>query len=292
MWRLLAIALALWGTPAHAQMMQSIVAGNNPAAAAYAGPGDIVASATGWWGLRGYTAAVAATGTQKSVTIRRASDDATADIVILTTGYLDVATATTHCAATTCFVTKWWDQSGNSRDISQATGANQAQIFLSSGPAAGYPYVSFTTGSMSYAGGSNFTPTTGVTSFSAVANRSAGTGISKMVRGGGGNEFTAKSASANNWILTGSASSITASATDATWHAGSALLNGASSAVNIDNSETTGTATGFTGAAAYGMVGAASTTMKIVESGFWYNITFTAQNRTDLSAQQHSAWGF
>jgi hypothetical protein len=272
-------------------MLQSIVSGST-AAAAYAGPGDIVGSATGWWGLRGYTAAVAATGTQKSVTIRRASDDATADIVILTTGYLDVATATTHCAATTCFVTKFWDQSGNSRDISQATGANQAQIFLSSGPSAGYPYVAFTAGTNSYAGAANFTPTTGVESFSTVANRSTGTGLVKMVRGGGGNEFDGKSASANNWILTGNASSITAAANDAAWHAGSALLNGASSAVNIDNSETTGTVTGFTGAAAYGMVGANSTTMKIVESGFWYNITFTSQNRTDLSAQQHSAWGF
>jgi hypothetical protein len=204
-----------------------------------------------------------------------------------------VATATTFCAATTCFVTKFYDQSGNTRDISQATAGNQPQIFLSSGPSAGYPYVSFTAGSMALTSASNFTPTTGVLSFSAVANRASGTGAGKMMRGGSPNEFDVKSASANNWaIIGGTSGSVTGAATDATWHAGSALLNGASSVIGIDNTDTTGTATGSGGAGAWGMTGANSTTMKIVESGFWYNITFTAQNRTDLSAQQHSAWGF
>lgn len=75
-----------------ADPMTLLGAGAKPSAApSYTGPGDIVASAAGWWGLQGYSAAVAATGTQKAVTVRRASDNATQDIVILTTGLLDVA---------------------------------------------------------------------------------------------------------------------------------------------------------------------------------------------------------
>lgn len=61
--------------------------------AAYTGPGDIVASASSWWGLRAYNAAVAATGTQKSAKLRRASDDTTQDILILTDGTFDIASA-------------------------------------------------------------------------------------------------------------------------------------------------------------------------------------------------------
>lgn len=62
---------------------------------AYAGPGDIVSGATAWYGLRAYSAAVAATGTQKAVNVRRASDNATQDILILTGGALDIASANT-----------------------------------------------------------------------------------------------------------------------------------------------------------------------------------------------------
>jgi hypothetical protein len=263
-------------------------------AAAYAGPGDVVASAKAWWGLRAYSAAVAATGTQKSVNIRRASDSTTSDIVILTTGYLDLATAGTFCAATTCFVTKFYDQSGNSKDISQATAGNQPQIFLSGGPAAGYPYVSFTTGSMALSAAANLTPATGVQSHSGVASRAAGTAITVLVRcGGSGNELNTKAA-ANVWQITGGSAggSVDKAATDNTWHAANTNLNGASSVINVDGSEATGTATGATGASALGMLGAGSNTLKIVESGCWDNITFTSQNRTDMNTQQHAAWGF
>lgn len=65
------------------------------AAPTYQGPGDIVAGATAWYGLRGYSAAYAATGTGKAVNVRRASDNTTSDIVILTNGNLDIATANT-----------------------------------------------------------------------------------------------------------------------------------------------------------------------------------------------------
>ena len=65
-----------------------------PPAPTYTGPGDIVASATAWYGLRGYNAAYA-TGSNKSINVRRASDNTTQDILILSNGNLDIASANT-----------------------------------------------------------------------------------------------------------------------------------------------------------------------------------------------------
>lgn len=61
---------------------------NQSVGATYSGPGDIVASAAAWYGLRAYNAAYATPGTNKSVNLRRASDNATCDFVISATGAL------------------------------------------------------------------------------------------------------------------------------------------------------------------------------------------------------------
>lgn len=62
--------------------------------AAYSGPGDIMASvATPWVGLRGYSNAVALTGTQKAVNLRRASDGVACDFLVATNGALGLSTA-------------------------------------------------------------------------------------------------------------------------------------------------------------------------------------------------------
>src|SRR6516162_198744 len=97
--------------------------------AGFVGPGDVVPGATAWWGLRGYNAAVS-NGVTKSVNIRRASDNATQDFVILSNGNLDTASIATFISGTTGFVTKLYDQSGNGNDQAQAAAANQPQIFL------------------------------------------------------------------------------------------------------------------------------------------------------------------
>lgn len=65
------------------------------ATSSYTGPGDIVSGAAFWGALRGYNSTVAATGTQKAVRVRRASDNTETDVVILTSGDLDTASALT-----------------------------------------------------------------------------------------------------------------------------------------------------------------------------------------------------
>lgn len=84
----------LVAVPAAAQpkLLQAHASGSPPT---YTGPGDVVSGATAWYGLRGYSAAYAATGTGKSLNVRRASDNATQDIVILTTGAFDIASYNT-----------------------------------------------------------------------------------------------------------------------------------------------------------------------------------------------------
>lgn len=91
---LLALALALVSVPASAQgpLGGFPLAGFFPLTT-YVGPGDVIPGATAWYGLRGYSSGIAGTGNVPAITVRRASNNALANIVILTTGALDIATA-------------------------------------------------------------------------------------------------------------------------------------------------------------------------------------------------------
>jgi Alpha-L-arabinofuranosidase B, catalytic len=60
--------------------------------------------------------------------IRRSNDNAEADIGYGSDNLVDQAAITTHCGANSGFVTKVYDQSGNGRDVSQATTTAQPSI--------------------------------------------------------------------------------------------------------------------------------------------------------------------
>lgn len=62
--------------------------------AGYTGPGDVQSGALFWIGARGYSAAVAATGTQKALGLRRNSDNVTCDFLVAVTGGMGLSTAT------------------------------------------------------------------------------------------------------------------------------------------------------------------------------------------------------
>jgi len=65
-----------------------------------------------------------------AVTVRRSSDNTTANIGFSGT-ILNTTTLTTFCASTNCFVTTWYDQTGNGNNATQSTAANQPQIVSS-----------------------------------------------------------------------------------------------------------------------------------------------------------------
>lgn len=76
-----------------------------PNPASYAGPGDLVSGAQAWFGLRAYSLAYAAS-LGNAVQVRRASDNTTANIPVLASGSLNVATATTFAGTdATCTAT-------------------------------------------------------------------------------------------------------------------------------------------------------------------------------------------
>jgi hypothetical protein len=69
--------------------------------------------------------------TGSAIRVRRASDNTEQNIGFTLLGGLDTSALTTFCSGTNGFVTTWYDQSGNSRNATQATAANQPQIVSS-----------------------------------------------------------------------------------------------------------------------------------------------------------------
>jgi hypothetical protein len=68
--------------------------------------------------------------TGSAIRVRRSSDNSESDIGF-SSGNLDTTALTTFCSGTNGFVTTWYDQSGNGRNATQTTAANQPQIVSS-----------------------------------------------------------------------------------------------------------------------------------------------------------------
>lgn len=92
-------------------------------AASYTGPGDID-TFTAWWGLRAYSSAtrgnnlIEVCNSGDANCVNMASSASTGDLVVTSVG-------STDCSVSTCTIKTAYDQSGNSRNMSQATEANR-----------------------------------------------------------------------------------------------------------------------------------------------------------------------
>ncbi len=69
--------------------------------------------------------------TGAAITVRRAADDATSDIYFTSTGELDTSTLLTFCSTDSCFVTTWFDQSGNAKNAIETNPSMQPSIVSS-----------------------------------------------------------------------------------------------------------------------------------------------------------------
>lgn len=69
--------------------------------------------------------------TGNAIRVRRSSDNTEQDIGFNLSGSLDTTALTTFVGANNAFVTTWYDQSGNGRNATQSTAANQPQIVSS-----------------------------------------------------------------------------------------------------------------------------------------------------------------
>lgn len=236
--------------------------------------------------------------TGPAIRLRRASDNAEADINFLGfTGFtgapLDTAAANAHCAATTCFIATWYDQSGNARHWVQATAAAQPQYVASC--VNGLPCARSLTGNKMVMAGS----VTAVmpASLSAVAMRNVQAAQQcfpvSMIDNYGNQIFI--DASNSRWVLWDSSSFVNpASTAEAVWHSAVGVINGASSVLNIDGVETTGAITGQATAGSFMGVnnpgGAAQCNQ--AEAIIWNAYALTAAERTALVANQRNFWGF
>ena len=303
--RLLALALILANYPAQA-FYQSRDSGYNVSVgvATYTGPGDVVASAVVWYGFRAYSSAVASGGTQKVTNIRRSSDNHTCDLLIATTGGLgntancstggdNGQTAASFCASTNCWVATTYDQSGGNNcsgspcDLSQATAANQPQ-FLQTGCSSGsLPCMQRTVGAAASVSGTA-PAQTAPQSFSAVwdlynAANSDFVCASQTTPNG----FNVASGAAR---VLGSGGGPSGTAANSAWHAVTGVLSGASSFVNVDGTQTTGSTTNRTTSADF-YWGGNGALVDMSECGMWAG-ALTNTQANNLYANQHVYWGF
>lgn len=99
---------------------------SKPGAVPFVGLLDTYPNAAAAYSLRRLRAAYSGS----TIRVRRSSDNAEQDIGF-TNNVLDTASLLTFCGAGNGFVVTWYDQSGNNRDVTQTTAANQPQIVAS-----------------------------------------------------------------------------------------------------------------------------------------------------------------
>ena len=337
-------------------------AGGSPS---YTGPGDVVSGATAWYGLRAYNAAYA-TGSNKAINIRRASDNTTTNIVILSNGNLDIATANTFagtdatcqgsttglsttiaftsCSSTpnaadtvsgtgisqpesivscgsfvagagTCtlttaqniavaetvtmqvamFVTEAYDQSGNSRNILQATVADQPQLLplcVNS-----LPCMTFVGATPQGLSGGTLPSQAVPWTMNGVAKENPTSGATEDIISTSGSFENLMGFLGTNLLGGNAGSNFSAAAsTNNVWHAASFIPNtGTTGLVNIDGVQSTGT-TGTNNLTARGTTinlgtgGSGSLTGSITEAGIWPS-GFSSGNQTLVCKNQQAYYG-
>lgn len=259
-----------------------------PVVVPYVGPGDVVAGATTWWGLRAYTSASIG---MNVVRLREDGGNTESDFSTITGGGLNLIAITAFKGGANLFVVKLYDQTGNGNDLSQTTAAFQPAFLLS-----GLGTLPIISGNGSYKMSTSTTPTINqALTVSAVAMSSVG--IRNSISGTAddtGFQVGFDLTGANTpFIFAGSTA--TGAGNDNLWHALQYVTDGASSDVNIDGTVNTGNA-GPAGASGniWFMVEASGGNFlrgAITEAGYW-SFAFSATNSTDMSDNQHTYWGF
>lgn len=271
--------------------------------AVYIGPGNVVASANVWYGLRAYSSAAIGTS---AIRLRRDSDNAESDFATIAGGGLDVSGITSFKGGANLFVTKLYDQSGGGfgLDLVQATAANQPGFTLTGGPGTGPTYtMTFASASSQYLLNSSVvTSISQPISFSAVAKAINNTARMDFFRKSGVGAILGFDFNAVNqiWVYAGSSIQVF-TGTDSIYHTIQAVLSSpASSAIMIDSIDTfpmsgdpgTGELL-FSGQAFYlsDVPDAVPFNGNFQEVGSW-PIALSLAQRTDLDSNQRSYWGF
>jgi hypothetical protein len=278
--------------------LQVIIFGGAPSSASggggtpFVGPGDVVSGATGWWGLRGYSAAYS-TGSNPGVDLVDQAGANPITINILANGSLDVASISTWVAAhtvTTIKVTKLYDQTGSAHHLTQATLATMPVLTLSA--LGSLPGLTFNGNEMEI---TSFTPPN-VLSMSSVAKRTGNTaGLNVMITAQG-NPILGFWSTANTIGFNPSNGTLTLTAADNAFHAAQATANGTTATLYVDGATTSFASTSVTGGTGTyigdrGVSGGLALAGVWMEAGIWPSV-FSAGNASSMNSNQHSYWGF
>ena len=216
----------------------------------YVGPGDIVASATAWYGLRGYKSGY----TGKSINLCTPADAACEDESIGSNGKLVLGATGQTCnnSSTKCIIKTWYDQTGNGNNLTQATAADQATFVV---PGQGTACTLQTLPCATFAAGqfntvANFNGGADIAqpySFSIFANSSnSNTGSFKPIFASipspvtTASEYTADSTQINLFVGTNNGENFLSNF----WRSLQGVANGSSSIVTIDSSTTSSVVAG------------------------------------------------
>lgn len=258
----------------------------------YVGPGDIVSGAKAFWGARAYTAAFAAGG-GAMFNIRRSGDGVTCDVLVASTGGPGLTascssgaadngkTMTAFCTSA-CLYASFVDQTGNTNAAYQGTAATQPGTTISC--VNSLPCWVF--GGTQYLNTSPMTATAQGLTVSTVAMRTGSfTSQNDILSDANGVFFTSTASKVGGFF----GSSLTATtASDSAWHAMQFTINGGSSAINVDGTDTTGLSSGANSLDAGALIGRQSSgsflTGDIAEIGLWA----TPLNNTQRAALCHN----
>lgn len=222
-----------------------------------------------------------------AIRFRRASDSTQQDIGFTAVGDFDITAMTTFCNATTCFVAKWYDQSGNGLDFAQATVGNQPALQLSCIGVVPCPIYN---SSVPILNAASTSQTAGVVSFNAVLKRTVGTGPCNTISVGT-NALKPRNGIAGLAVGNG-ASVVSDSSAENTWHSSTGVINGSGTYLATDGATVTGNVTGSTTSSTPTITGTASTTCYTNELVFWEGYALTAPQAAALNTNQHAYWGF
>jgi hypothetical protein len=291
-----------WNTAARLHRGNPVLVGG--VTTAYHGPGDVsgVGAATAAWGLRAFTAAIAAAGTQVLVNLRRDSDNATVDILVASSGGLGLTTNAAGGAvngvsvsvfkgSANLFIPKIYDQSGNGFDMTQANAAIQPALILSvlgSLPVmrfSGAPQYLTMAGTLTQA--QPFTVSVVASRTGRIGSQGAAVGSSSA------NGLSGFSGTNLGFMYAGSAA--TTSVADSTFHALQYVFNGASSDLNVNgSSNTVNPGTGNLSAVNmyFGDDSGSNIFAGDIYEGMLFSSAFSPTTSSSLSANQRAWCGF
>lgn len=259
--------------------------------AAYVGPGDIVASASVWYGLRAYSSADRG---NKLINLCTPADahceDETSDA---TTGALTLGTFGSTCNNSTviCTIKIWYDRSGHALDATQAT-SNKRATFVTSclGSLACAAFLGSTPQIYPIGNSTIAQPL----SAAVVADRTGNFTTLASIIGSSGTARLGWNGTTNTLMLNFGSATTKTSVSDSAFHAMQYVASGASSSISSDGSSSNVSAgTNSLASASFGAAtgAGAGITADLVEAGIW-PVAFNGTEISSINSNAHAFWGF